>query len=128
MACQETEQVAARNEHDDAFSIRNRFRGLWLVVEYRDVGKRATRPEHFEYLFAALRRGRDGPHAPLKNDTEPAGWIALPEDHVARLVAALSEACGQRLEIVCRQRAKIRGLSEEVELGSEVHIPIPCVT
>ena len=70
MAFQQIDQVGLWNEHDSALRNRHRVRGLRLIVEHRDVGKRASRPEHFQNLFAALRRADHGPHAAGENDAE----------------------------------------------------------
>src|SRR4029450_13147178 len=105
MLLQTIEQVGLWNEDDCTLRIRNRFRGLWLIVENCDIGERASRPEHFQHLFAAPRRANHGPHAAGENDAESFGWVAPPEDPLARLVAAFPQACHQRPNVGWRRRA-----------------------
>src|SRR5262249_6356488 len=80
VAFQKLEQLARWNEDDGALRNRNGVSGLGLIVEHRDVGEGAARPEHFQHLLAALRGGGDGPYATAENDAESFGRVALPKD------------------------------------------------
>src|SRR4029453_128734 len=103
MLPQTSEQVALRDEDDDALGHRHRVRRLRLIVEYGYVAERASSTEDFQNLFAAFGGDSHRPHAAAEHDAESFGPVALSEDHVARVIAALPQTGRQRLERGLRQ-------------------------
>src|SRR5262245_7105029 len=97
MLSQTIEQGASWNEDDDGLGNCDNVRRLRLIVEHCDVTERAARPEHFQHLLAALRRGRHGTHATPENDAKPFGAVATSEDHIAGVKTTFREARRARL-------------------------------
>ena len=56
---------------------RNRIRGVWLIVEHRNVRERPSRSEHLQNLLATVLRGDHRSYATAQDDAEPFASIAL---------------------------------------------------
>ena len=61
---------------------RNRIRGVWLIVEHRNVRERTSRSEHLQNLLATLLRRNHRSYTTAQDNAEPFASIALAQDHI----------------------------------------------
>jgi hypothetical protein len=117
MKPKEVEQNCLRQQSHRTVGDRDGIGRLGLIVKRRNIAKCSARAEHFQDLLTTFLRRRLASHSSAQHNAEPFGRIAFAEDHFTGPIVAFEKAWDELSDPAQRQRGKVRGLLQQLELG-----------